>query len=102
MNSQDGQNLVQSEDIRRSLEQAEEPLTSAQLSKILKQKSGKALKPVLDAEVHAERIYSWGSNQYWSKNPRAMARERLLSVAKSEVLAADPLTKRATADSPKI
>jgi hypothetical protein len=77
-------------------------LKSAELSRLLKQKSGKAFKPALDAEVRAGRIYSWGSDLYWGGNPTAMARARLLNLAKSEVLTSDPFSKRAAAESPKI
>jgi hypothetical protein len=90
------------EDILRVLQQAEGPLKPAQLSKQLKHKSGKAFKPVLDEEARAGRIYSWGSDSYWDKDPKALARERLLNVAKSDGLAGDTLIKRAAAGPPKI
>jgi len=93
---------VELEDILRVLQQAEGPLKSAQLSKLLKQKSGKALKPVLDEEVRAGRIYSWGSDSYWDKYPQALARERLLSLAKNDGLDAAALKKQAAVGPPKI
>ena len=102
MTSHSVRNTVELQDILRVLEQAEGPLKSAQLSKQLKQKSGKAFKPVLDEEVRTGRIYSWGSDSYWDKDPKALARERLLNLAKSDGLAGDTLTKRAAAGPPKI
>jgi hypothetical protein len=101
MNSSSVQNTVEFGAIRRELELAENPLNSAALSKRLKQKSGKAFKPTLDEEVRAGRIYSWG-DRYWDRNPRDVARERLLRVTASELLTADPLNKRVAPESPKI
>jgi hypothetical protein len=90
------------EHLRHVLESAETPLNSAKLSKLLQQKSGKALKPILDSEVKAGRIYGWAADLYWHRNPLAMARERLLCLTKSEVLAGDQLAKRAAAEAPTI
>src|SRR5207245_350247 len=102
MNSSSVQNTVEFEAILRELELAENPLTSAALSKRLKKKmTGKAFKPTLDDEVRAGRIHSWG-DRYWDRNPRDVARERLLRVTASELLTADPLNKRVAPESPKI
>jgi len=102
MSSRSAENTIELDDILRVLQQAERPLKSTELSKLLKQKSGKAFKPALDAEVSAGRIYSWSSDLYWDRNPREIARDRLLNLARSEVLTATPLNKRAAAESPKI
>jgi hypothetical protein len=72
MNSHGAQNTSTLEDIRRVLQQAEKPLTSAALGKLLGKKRATAFKPVLDAEVRAGRIYSWGS-MYWDRDPKGLA-----------------------------
>jgi hypothetical protein len=102
MSSPSGQSVLELPDIRGRLEQAEKPLTAAALSKLFKQKGGKAFKPVLDAEVAAGRIYSWGASLYWHKDPGPIARERLLDAAAAEVLAASPLDKRVSREVPRI
>jgi hypothetical protein len=102
MSSDGGPNMVEPEAIRQALQQAGKPLSSTALSKLLQQKSGKAFKPALDAEVRAGRIYPWGADLYWDRNPRTMARERLLNLAGAEILANASLNKRAASESPKI
>jgi hypothetical protein len=94
--------LYELENLRRVLEKAEAPLSSAKLSKLLQQKSGKVFKPVLDAEAKAGRIYKWAADLYWDKNPTEMARERLLTIAASEMLPGPKLNALAAAESPKI
>ena len=102
MNSSSVQNTVDFEAIRNELELSENPLNAAALSKRLKQKSGKAFKPTLDDEVRVGRIYSWGRDLYWDRNPRVMARERLLRVTARELMTADPLNQKVRSESPKI
>ena len=93
---------VESQDIRGALQQAEKPLTSAELGKLFGPKSGKGFKTALGAEVSAGRIFAWGANLYWDRDPKVVARERLLNLAQSEVVSADVLVKRAAATPPKI
>jgi hypothetical protein len=95
-------NTVAWGDILCELEKAEKPLTSAAVAKLLKQKTGKALKPTLDSEVQAGRIHSWGNNLYWAADRKAIARERLLRLTASQLLTATPLDKRAANETPKI
>src|SRR5438105_10285630 len=102
MNSSSVQNTVDFEAIRHELELSENPLNSAALSQRLKQKSGKAFKPTLDDEVRVGRIYSWGRDIYWDRNPRAMARERLLRVTANQLLTASPLNQTVSSEPPKI
>jgi hypothetical protein len=102
MNSSSVQNTVELEAIRRELQLAEVPLKSTELSKRLKQKSGKAFKPTLDDEVKAGRIYSWGSNLYWDRDPKGTARERLLRVTARQLLSASHLKQQVGSESPKI
>src|SRR5205085_1572409 len=59
-------------------------------------------KPTLDDEVRVGRIYSWGRDIYWDRNPRAMARERLLRVTANQLLTASPLNQTVSSEPPKI
>lgn len=93
---------IASEEIHRALLQAEQPLKTAALSKLLKQKSGKAFKSVLDAEVAAGNIFSWGAGLYWAKDATAVVRTALLQQTANEVLATAALTERVRKDNPAL
>jgi hypothetical protein len=101
MSPQNKQSNVEIEEIRLALGQSPAPLTAAALSKSLKRKGDKAFQPTLDAYVAEGQIFAWAKN-YWDKDPRSVARERLLAVSASESMASAELIKRVAAQTPKI
>jgi hypothetical protein len=84
------------ENLQRALHASPHPLKLSQLSKLLKQKSGAALKPLADTAIQSGLIFAWSRDLYWDRNPRTLARERLLTISSQEILTADPLNKKAT------
>lgn len=63
------------------------------------------VKTLLAGDVSAGRIFEWGKGKtlaYWSRDPRPVARERLLALAAREVLSARVLEQRAAAEVPAI
>ncbi|MGC2660423.1 MAG: hypothetical protein WA324_20920 [Bryobacteraceae bacterium] len=70
-----------------------------------KKVTGKALQAALAEELETEQIFNWGtktSHLYWHCGPEAEARQRLLSLAASEVLDQASSTARAAAGQPKL
>jgi hypothetical protein len=90
-------NSVLLEEIRQVLSQSSAPLSPAALNTPLKQKSGKALKPILDQAVREGQIYKWATDLYWDRDPNPLARERLLAMSASEALPSGALCKQAAA-----
>ena len=93
---------VELENIQRELEQSAKPLKAAEIAKKIGQKNGKTIKPLLDAEVTAGRLYAWSKTEYWNRSPMALARERLLQLTAGDLLAKGALDKRGAAGPPKI
>jgi hypothetical protein len=70
-----------------------------------KKATGKALQAALAEELEAGQIFNWGTKTnhlYWRRGPEAEARQRLLSLAASEVLDQASSTARAVGGQPKL
>jgi hypothetical protein len=95
-------------DVLKLIAESSEPLKAADLIKsagLPKKLTGKALQSSLEQEVESGQIFNWGTKAisvYWHRKPKAEARERLLSLAASELLDAAKLSARSMAGPPKL
>lgn len=96
------------ESILAAIRQAAQPLKPAQLAKLAgmpKKLTGPGVVRLLGPDLTQDGIFNWGSEKapvYWHLDQTALARERLLAAAASEVLTAAQLTTKAANRLPKL
>jgi len=94
--------------VLKLIAESSEPLKPADLIKsagLLKKVTGKALQASLEYEVDSGKIFNWGtkaSSVYWRREPKAEARDRLLSLAATELLDKARLFAGAMVGPPKV